>query len=82
MVHVLGDDVAADEHREVPVGDDVGELLTAVPGVHRDRHGAEECRAEQHLDVVEAVGHHDAHVVTGSDAEGEQPAGAVHRPLV
>ena len=59
------------------VGDDVGELGGAVARVDRHDDGAEERDAEQRVDVLHAVRHHDRDAVAAAHAERVQ--GARHR---
>ena len=81
-VDVLVDEIAGDEQLEVGVLDDVGELVLLVAGVDGHDPGAQHGGAEHDLDKVHAVGHEDAEVVAGAEAEAGQGAGRAHRGLV
>ena len=81
-VDVLIDEVAGDEQLEVGVLDDVGELVLLVAGVDGHDPGAEHGGAEYDLDVVHAVGHEDAEVVAGAEAEAGEGAGGADGGLV
>jgi hypothetical protein len=70
------------EHLGRRVVDDERGLRRCEPPVHGDQHRVELRRAEQHLEVLEAVLVEDRDAVARADAHGAQLLGDAVRPLV
>ncbi len=75
QVDVVVDPVAGQDRGELRVGDHVGQLDRSVAGVDRNQDRAGERDRVDRRDAFGAVGHQQAHVLAGLDADPDQSTG-------